>query len=179
MVLLVSHYAPETALTGVIHLLTYGTEILVFCALFATWVAPVFASAILRPGAPDRGPPAYPPCSGRVLTPGRIGYGPGRPLPPPDQNVRAEPCRLEAHGTEQTLNPDGGHRIGHEINLDENAPQFGRGQPEGHPVQKVLSAIPHVCVNNVGNSAQAAAERFSPAHVGIVCCASPPQCGAF
>ncbi len=52
MVVAVAHDAPETALSGVIHLLTYGTEIFVFCAIFATWAAPVVASAIL---GPDRG----------------------------------------------------------------------------------------------------------------------------
>ena len=44
-----AHYAPETALSGIIHLLTFGVEILVFCAVFATWGAPVIASAILGP----------------------------------------------------------------------------------------------------------------------------------
>jgi hypothetical protein len=49
VVALFSHAAPEGMLTGVIALLTFGTEMLVFCALFATWVAPVLASTVLGP----------------------------------------------------------------------------------------------------------------------------------
>jgi hypothetical protein len=45
----ISHVAPETALTGAIGLLTFGTEIFIFCAVFATWVAPVFATVVLGP----------------------------------------------------------------------------------------------------------------------------------
>jgi len=44
-----SHVAPEGALSGLINFMTFGTEILIFCALFATWVAPVFAIAVLGP----------------------------------------------------------------------------------------------------------------------------------
>jgi hypothetical protein len=44
-----SHFAPEGMLTGVIAQLTFGTEALVFCALFAAWVAPVLASTVLGP----------------------------------------------------------------------------------------------------------------------------------
>jgi hypothetical protein len=46
---MVCFYAPEGGLTGLIYLLTFGTEILLFCAFFATWVAPVFAIPILGP----------------------------------------------------------------------------------------------------------------------------------
>lgn len=46
---LFSHSAPEGALTGVITLLTFGVEALVFCAFFATWVAPFLAIPILGP----------------------------------------------------------------------------------------------------------------------------------
>lgn len=46
---MVSFIAPEGGLTGLIHLLTYGAEILVFCAFFATWVAPVLAIPVLGP----------------------------------------------------------------------------------------------------------------------------------
>jgi hypothetical protein len=46
---LFSHSAPEGALTGTIHLLTYGLESLVFSAFFATWVAPIIAIPILGP----------------------------------------------------------------------------------------------------------------------------------
>ena len=42
-----SHVAPEGELSGLIHFLTFGTETFVFCALFATWVAPIFAIAVL------------------------------------------------------------------------------------------------------------------------------------
>jgi hypothetical protein len=45
----ISHSAPEAMLSGVIRLLTFGTETFVFCAVFATWVAPIFAIAVLGP----------------------------------------------------------------------------------------------------------------------------------
>ncbi len=50
-----SHTAPEGMLSGLIHFLTFDTEIFIFCALFATWVAPLFAIAVL---GPDRRRPA-------------------------------------------------------------------------------------------------------------------------
>jgi hypothetical protein len=43
----VSHTAPEGALTGAIYFLTFGVAIFVFCALFATWIAPYFAVFLL------------------------------------------------------------------------------------------------------------------------------------
>jgi hypothetical protein len=46
---LISFYAPESGLTGMIYLLTFGLEILVFCAFFATWFAPIIATPILGP----------------------------------------------------------------------------------------------------------------------------------
>ncbi len=46
----IAHAAPENGVTGVIHLLTFGTEGLVFCAVFAAWFAPAVASIILGPG---------------------------------------------------------------------------------------------------------------------------------
>lgn len=49
---MISHSAPEGALTGAISLLTFGMEILIFCACFAAWVAPFFAIPIL--GSPRR-----------------------------------------------------------------------------------------------------------------------------
>jgi hypothetical protein len=49
VIALVSHVAPEGALNGVINLLTFGTEIFLFCAVFATWVAPVFSTIVLGP----------------------------------------------------------------------------------------------------------------------------------
>jgi hypothetical protein len=45
----ISHAAPEGALNGVARLLTFGTELFVFSAIFATWVAPVFATFVLGP----------------------------------------------------------------------------------------------------------------------------------
>ena len=44
-----AHSAPESGLSGVIHLITFGSEIVVFCALFAVWAAPVFATIALGP----------------------------------------------------------------------------------------------------------------------------------
>jgi hypothetical protein len=46
-VALISHIAPESALTGAIYLMTFGTAILTFCAFFAVRVAPIFAIAVL------------------------------------------------------------------------------------------------------------------------------------
>jgi hypothetical protein len=44
-----SHTAPEGMISGAIYFITFGVEILVFCALFATYVAPFFAIAVLGP----------------------------------------------------------------------------------------------------------------------------------
>jgi hypothetical protein len=46
---LVSFIAPEGGLSGLIYLLTFGSEALIFCAIFAAWFAPVFAIPILGP----------------------------------------------------------------------------------------------------------------------------------
>ena len=46
---LISHIGPEGGITGVIYLLSFGVEILVFCALFAKWVAPIVAVTVLGP----------------------------------------------------------------------------------------------------------------------------------
>jgi hypothetical protein len=46
---LLSHIAPEGAISGAIGILTFGTEALLFCAVFATWVAPVLATVVLGP----------------------------------------------------------------------------------------------------------------------------------
>jgi len=43
----ISHIAPEGALNGAIYFLTFGAAIYTFCALFASWVAPVFAVVVL------------------------------------------------------------------------------------------------------------------------------------
>lgn len=45
----ISHTAPEGALAGAIYFLIYQLAAFTFCALFATWVAPVFATAVLGP----------------------------------------------------------------------------------------------------------------------------------
>jgi hypothetical protein len=44
---LISHLAPEGGVTGAIYLLTFGTAIFTFCALFSKWVAPAFAMLVL------------------------------------------------------------------------------------------------------------------------------------
>ena len=49
VIVALSHTAPEGMLSGLIHFFTFGAEIFVFCALFATWVAPIFAIAVLGP----------------------------------------------------------------------------------------------------------------------------------
>jgi hypothetical protein len=46
---MLSHSAPEGGITIVPYLCSYGVEILVFCALFGTWVAPLLATAVLGP----------------------------------------------------------------------------------------------------------------------------------
>jgi hypothetical protein len=46
---LISHTAPEGQLNGTIVLLTFGIEVLVFCAFFSKWVAPYLAVAFLGP----------------------------------------------------------------------------------------------------------------------------------
>jgi len=46
----ISHTAPEGALTGVVHLITYGPVIFGFCAVFAAWVAPLIAAGVAGSG---------------------------------------------------------------------------------------------------------------------------------
>ena len=46
---LFAHIAPEAMLSSLIYTLTVGVEALVFCALFAIWVAPILASTVLGP----------------------------------------------------------------------------------------------------------------------------------
>ena len=46
---MLAHTAPEGALTGLIALMTFGTEALVFCVYFSKWAAPFFAIAVLGP----------------------------------------------------------------------------------------------------------------------------------
>jgi len=52
---LIAHIAPEGALHGVIHLITYGSETLIFCALFTTWIAPALGDMLIGPGKAERG----------------------------------------------------------------------------------------------------------------------------
>ena len=47
-----THSAPEGALNGTIYLVTFGIEIVVFCAYFAAWIAPYFAILALGPPKP-------------------------------------------------------------------------------------------------------------------------------
>ncbi len=51
---LISHFAPESGISGLIYLLTFGVETLVFCAFFAAWFAPIFAIPILGPDRKSR-----------------------------------------------------------------------------------------------------------------------------
>jgi len=46
----ISHVAPEGALTGVVHMITYGPVIFGFCAVFAGWVAPLMAVGVVSSG---------------------------------------------------------------------------------------------------------------------------------
>jgi hypothetical protein len=48
-VAMLSHSAPEGGLNGTIVLVTFGVEILLFCALFSRWIAPYLAAALLAP----------------------------------------------------------------------------------------------------------------------------------
>jgi hypothetical protein len=52
----IAHIAPEGGLSILIYLFTFGTEILVFCALFATFVAPVLGTFVVGPGHRNRMP---------------------------------------------------------------------------------------------------------------------------
>ncbi len=45
----IAHTAPEGGVAGVIYMVTFGIEIFVFCALFATYIAPYFAIVVLGP----------------------------------------------------------------------------------------------------------------------------------
>lgn len=48
-VIMTSHFAPEGGISGLIYIMTFGTEALVFCALFAAFAAPIFATIGLGP----------------------------------------------------------------------------------------------------------------------------------
>ena len=43
------HVAPEGMLSGLVALMTFGTEAIIFCAFFAAYIAPFFAVAVLGP----------------------------------------------------------------------------------------------------------------------------------
>jgi len=53
---LLSHTAPEGGLTGTIWMVTFGLEIVVFCAFFAKWAAPHLAVAFVGPTKTDKLP---------------------------------------------------------------------------------------------------------------------------
>ena len=57
----VAHTAPEGALNGLIGLMTFGAEAFIFCALFAKWVAPFFAIAVLGPNRGAARSPSFRP----------------------------------------------------------------------------------------------------------------------
>jgi hypothetical protein len=46
---LLSHDAPEGAISGLISFMTFGTEAILFCAFFAKWAAPFLAIPVLGP----------------------------------------------------------------------------------------------------------------------------------
>jgi len=64
---LITHAAPEGGITHLIYLLGFGVEILIFCAFFATWFAPILAIAVLGPD--------------RRRTPRQVSFGPTPPFP--------------------------------------------------------------------------------------------------
>jgi hypothetical protein len=46
---MLSHSAPEGMITGLIAIMTFGTEALLFCAFFASRIAPYFSVIVLGP----------------------------------------------------------------------------------------------------------------------------------
>lgn len=44
---MLSHSAPETGIEGAIYMTTFGAEILTFCAIFSTYIAPVVSTVVL------------------------------------------------------------------------------------------------------------------------------------
>jgi hypothetical protein len=62
VIALFSHSAPESSTSGLIAVLTFGVEALLFCAFFATWIAPILAIPILGPDRQAAGPrPSFQP----------------------------------------------------------------------------------------------------------------------
>ena len=51
---LIAHFAPEAGVTGVIHAVTFGSESLIFCALFTIWIAPALGDIVIGPGRGGR-----------------------------------------------------------------------------------------------------------------------------
>lgn len=49
---MLSHLAPETGLEGAIYMMTFGAEILTFCAFFSKWVAPLISISVLGQDKP-------------------------------------------------------------------------------------------------------------------------------
>jgi hypothetical protein len=56
----ISHVAPEGGINVIITLLTFGVEILVFCAFFSAWFAPVIATVVLGADRKSRPFPVSP-----------------------------------------------------------------------------------------------------------------------
>ncbi|HEV2645493.1 MAG TPA: hypothetical protein VGU46_03920 [Acidobacteriaceae bacterium] len=50
-VAIISHVAPEGGIVGTIGLFSFDVEVLIFCALFSVWFAPMLAAAILGPSS--------------------------------------------------------------------------------------------------------------------------------
>jgi hypothetical protein len=61
VVILVSHFAPEGALSGAIYFITFGSVAVVFCAFFAAYVAPMFSVVVLGPDRRDADAATYVP----------------------------------------------------------------------------------------------------------------------
>jgi hypothetical protein len=51
---MIAHLAPEGGVTGVIHTMAFGTESLIFCALFTIWIAPALGDIVIGPGRGGR-----------------------------------------------------------------------------------------------------------------------------
>jgi hypothetical protein len=59
VVILISHFAPEGALSGAIYFITFGSVAVIFCAFFAAYIAPIFSIVVLGPDRREPAPPAY------------------------------------------------------------------------------------------------------------------------
>ncbi|MDP9038118.1 MAG: hypothetical protein M3O02_02445 [Acidobacteriota bacterium] len=56
VIALLSHVAPEQGIEGCIYMVTFGVEIVVFCAFFTSYVAPYFSIAVLGQAKPKLPP---------------------------------------------------------------------------------------------------------------------------